>query len=543
MIISYIDNVMFKKMLLGAAINLENNKGLVDSLNIFPVPDGDTGTNMNLTVQSAVKEINSLSESTISNLAEAASKGSLMGARGNSGVILSQLFRGFSKSVDKCTRLDCERIALAFKEAAAIAYKAVMKPVEGTILTVARETAETAIEIYTEYNDTTLFLEELIRVAKLSLDRTPDLLPVLKQAGVVDAGGKGLLCLLEGALASLKGLEIKKQNLDSETIEDTSIEVAGFGSEDEIIFMYCTEFMIKDANISHEEFLPQIVEDGDSIVCVGIDGIIKVHIHTNNPGLVFVKALKHGELINLKIENMKEQFRNRPKETGQKKSSEIKKYGFIAVGYGEGIKKVFYDLNVDYFIEGGQTMNPSTEDILAAEKEINAQNIFVLPNNSNITMAAEQAKKLSDKNLIVIPTKTIPQGISAMIAFNEEDELEQNVSEMKEAMNNVKTGQVTYAVRDTVVNDMEINKNDIIGLTGNGKDIVSHGTDLEEQTIEVLNKLVDEDNFLITLFYGNAVEEKLALKLKSKVEELFDYCDVEMVDGGQPLYYYIISVE
>ena len=542
MIIKYIDNVMFKKMLIGAATNLENNKSLVDSLNVFPVPDGDTGTNMNLTVQSAVKEINNLTEYSITKIAEAVAKGSLMGARGNSGVILSQLFRGFAKGMVDVNQITPRITAEAFKLAANTAYKAVMKPTEGTILTVARETADKALEICDNSTDMVAFLEEVIKQAKISLDKTPEMLPVLKQAGVVDAGGKGLICLLEGAIAALKGVEIKKEQNATEIIE-TQAEVSEFGSEDEIVFAYCTEFMIKNSKKSHEQFLPIIMDKGDSIVCVGSDDIIKVHIHTNNPGLILSKAVTFGEIINIKIDNMKEQFRNKQKSAPEQVpvSTEKKEYGFVSIGFGEGIQKVFYDLKVDYFISGGQTMNPSTEDIIEAVNKINAEHIIILPNNSNIILAAQQAKELSEKNLYVIPTKTIPQGVSAMLAFNEENSIEDNVNDMTASINTVKTGQVTYAVRDTSMNGLDIKKDDIIALLD--KDIVNHGSDVEEQTVELIKKMVDEDNFLITIFYGEMIDEDTAKSLKDKVEEIADQCDVEIVYGGQPIYYYIISVE
>ncbi len=542
MIIKYIDNIMFKKMLIGAATNLENNKSLVDSLNVFPVPDGDTGTNMNLTVQSAVKEINNLTEFSITKIAEAVAKGSLMGARGNSGVILSQLFRGFAKGMVDVNQITPRITAEAFKLASSTAYKAVMKPTEGTILTVARETADKALEICDSSTDMIIFLEDVIKQAKITLDKTPEMLPVLKQAGVVDAGGKGLLCLLEGALAALKGVEIKKEQNATEIIE-TQAEVSEYGSEDEIVFAYCTEFMIKNSIKSHEQFLPLIMDKGDSIVCVGSDDIIKVHIHTNNPGLILSRAVTFGEIINIKIDNMKEQFRNKQKSAPAQApvSTEKKEYGFVSIGFGEGIQKVFYDLKVDYFISGGQTMNPSTEDIIEAVNKINAEHIIILPNNSNIILAAQQAKELSEKNLHVIPTKTIPQGVSAMLAFNEDNSIEENVNDMTAAINTVKTGQVTYAVRDTSMNGLDIKKDDIIAL--HDKDIVNHGSGIEEQTLELIKKMVDEDNFLITIFYGEMIDEKAAKNLKDKVEEIAEQCDIEIVYGGQPLYYYIISVE
>lgn len=537
MIVKYIDNVTFKKMLLGAAANLENNKKIVDSLNVFPVPDGDTGTNMNLTVQSAMREMNNLQESTITHLADAVANGSLMGARGNSGVILSQLFRGMAKGLKGAMKIDCKIIAESFKSASDTAYKAVMKPVEGTILTVARETAEKAMTTYEEYDDTVLFLESLLDQAKNTLNRTPDMLKVLKQADVVDAGGKGLVFLIEGALAALKGVEIKHEEVEQQVIE-TEKELMGFSSEDEIIFTYCTEFFIKNPTKTAEEFLSKIYDKGDSIVCVGDEKLIKTHIHTNNPGQILAIAVKYGELSQIKIDNMKEQFRERFKN---KKSDEKKKYGFVSIGVGDGIEKVFSDLNVDVFLSGGQTMNPSTEDILAAANSVNAEHIIILPNNGNIILAATQAKEISEKDLYVIPSKSIPQGITAMLAFKEDSSVEENVSAMTKAVKEVKTGQVTYAVRDTVFNDMKIKKDEVIALSeGN---IVAHGENPEEQTLELIKEMVDEDSFLITIFFGEMVDKKIAEELKKQVEKEAEECDVEVIYGGQPLYYYIISVE
>lgn len=539
MIIKYIDNVTFKKMLLGAAVNLENNKTIVDSLNVFPVPDGDTGTNMNLTVQAAIKEIQNLSESTITSLADAAANGSLMGARGNSGVILSQLLRGMAKGLKGANQIDCKIIAESFKSASDTAYKAVMKPVEGTILTVARETAEKAMASYTEYEDVVVFLESLIHQAKDTLNRTPEMLKVLKQADVVDAGGKGLIFLLEGALAALKGMEIKQEKTETQVI-DTAVELEEFTSEDEIIFAYCTEFIIKNPIKTAEEFLSRIYDKGDSIVCVGNENIIKTHIHTNNPGQILAIAVKYGELTNIKIDNMKEQFRERLKNS-HKNNHEKKKYGFVSIGMGDGIQKVFTDLNVDVFLSGGQTMNPSTEDILEAANKINADNIIILPNNSNIILAATQARKISDKNLHVVPSKTIPQGITALIAFKEENDIDENMEAMTEAVKEVKTGQVTYAVRDTVFNDLEIKKDEIIAIYDG--EIVNHGENPEDEAIELISKMVDEDSFLVTIFYGDKVDKKTAEGIKTRIEEVAQDCDIEIIYGGQPLYYYIISVE
>ncbi|HHZ00338.1 MAG TPA: DAK2 domain-containing protein [Tissierellia bacterium] len=535
----YIDNVRFKKMLLGAAANLENNKAIVDSLNVFPVPDGDTGTNMNLTVQAAVKEINNLSESTITALSSAAANGSLMGARGNSGVILSQLFRGMAKGLDGVNQIDCKTLAEALKSASDTAYKAVMRPVEGTMLTVARETAEKAMATYEEYEDVVSFLESLIKQAKDTLDRTPEMLSVLKQADVVDAGGKGLIFIMEGWLAALKGAEIK-QEIKEKTVIKTEVELEEFTSEDEIIFTYCTEFIIKNPLKTAEEFLTKIYDKGDSIVCVGNENIIKTHIHTNNPGQILAIAVKYGELTDIKIDNMKEQFRAKKKENN-KNNHKKKKYGFVSIGMGKGIEKVFTDLNVDVFLSGGQTMNPSTEDILAAANSINAEHIIILPNNSNIIMAAKQAKEISDKNIHVVPSKSIPQGIAALIAFKEESDIDDNLEAMTQAVKEVKTGLVTYAVRDTVFNDLEIKKGQIIAIyEGN---IVNHGENPEDETIELIKKMVDEDSFLVTLFYGDQVNEESVKSMASRIEEVAKDCDVEIIYGGQPLYYYIVAVE
>lgn len=542
MIIKYIDNVKFKRMLLGSAINLENNKTIVDSLNVFPVPDGDTGTNMNLTVQSAIKEINNLQESTITAISSAAANGSLMGARGNSGVILSQLFRGIAKGLKEANLIDCKIIAESLKSASDTAYKAVMRPVEGTMLTVARETAEKAMATYEEFEDVIAFIESLIDQAKDTLNRTPEMLKVLKQADVVDAGGKGLVFLMEGALAALKGVEIK-QEIGEQVVIDTAVELDEFTSEDEIIYIYCTEFIIKNPLRTAEEFLSRIHDKGDSIVCVGNENIIKTHLHTNNPGQILAIAVKFGELTDIKIDNMREQFRERQKENNKinKNNQKRKKYGFVSIGMGEGLKKVFTDLNVDVFLSGGQTMNPSTEDILEAANQINADHIIILPNNSNIILAATQAREISDKDIHVVPSKTIPQGITALIAFKEENSVEDNIKAMTQAAKEVKTGLVTYAIRDTVFNDLEIKKDQIIALYDG--DIVNQGENPEDQAVELISKMVDEDSFLVTLFYGADVDKRTAEGIKSRVEEVAEDCDIEIIYGGQPLYYYIVSVE
>jgi DAK2 domain fusion protein YloV len=414
-----------------------------------------------------------------------------------------------------------------------------MKPVEGTMLTVARETAEKAMATYTDYEDVIEFIESLIQQAKDTLNRTPEMLNVLKQADVVDAGGKGLIYLMEGALAALKGVEIK-QEITEQAVIDTEVELDEFTSEDEIIFAYCTEFLIKNPIKTAEEFLTRIYDKGDSIVCAGNENVIKIHIHTNNPGQILAMAVKFGELSNIKIDNMKEQFRERLKEN-HKNNQKKKKYGFVSIGVGKGIEKVFTDLNVDVFLSGGQTMNPSTEDILEAANDINAEHIIILPNNSNIILAATQAKKISDKNLYVVPSKTIPQGIAALIAFKEDSDIDENIEAMSQAVKEVKTGLVTYAVRDTVFNDLEIKKDQIIAIYEG--DITNHGENPEDEAVELINKMVDEDSFLVTVFYGDNVDEKTAESIKPRIEEIAEDCDIEIIYGGQPLYYYIISVE
>lgn len=532
------DSVVIKEFVLSMAAYLENNKNIVDALNVFPVPDGDTGTNMNLTIQSAVREILESSFTDLDKAAKAAANGSLLGARGNSGVILSQLLRGFSEGLKNKKELNTYVLAHALKCASDTAYKAVMKPVEGTILTVARESAEKALEICEQTDDFVEFLGIVIEQAKDALRRTPEMLDVLKQAGVVDAGGQGFVFLLEGALHYLKGGRIEDLVIERFEIRDTVDEINHFSREEDIIFAYCTEFIINKATVSQEDFLRVIENKGDSIVCVKNDDLIKVHMHTNDPGYILGKAAKHGELINIKIDNMRQQFRDMHKEALKK---EFKRDTFICIGMGEGIKKIFEDLGADVVITGGQTMNPSTEDILNAVESVYCDNIFIFPNNSNIILAANQAKEISNRNIFVIPTKTIPQGISALLVYDESVDPMENVVAMNEAITNVKTGQVTFAVRDTVINDVEIKKDDIIALYDSN--IVCNGDDVAKQTLDLVYKMVEEDDSLITIIHGNEVEESSAREVADKIAEKYPDCDVEVIDGGQPLYYYIISVE
>ena len=536
--INNINSEAIRGIILSMAANLEKNKNMVDALNVFPVPDGDTGTNMHLTIQSAVKEATEYEYTDARKAAKAAANGSLMGARGNSGVILSQLLRGFSEGLRDKEEISTRVIAEALKSASDTAYNAVMKPVEGTILTVARESSEKAIEMYANYDNLVEFLEIVVDHAKDALKRTPDMLDVLKQAGVVDAGRQGLVFLMEGSLLYLKGEKIETIDVENVEIKQTEDELVAFINEEDIKFAYCTEFIINNASVEREKFLEIIKNKGDSIVCIKNEDIIKVHIHTNEPGYVLERAGRYGELINIKIDNMRKQFRDKNKAA---KPMEKKKDAFISIGMGNGVKKVFEELGVDVFISGGQTMNPSTEDIMKAVNSVNSDNIFILPNNSNIILAANQAKEISDKNIYVIPTKTIPQGIASMIAYNPELDEKGNESEMLEALENVKTGQVTYAVRDTVVNDIDIKKDNIITIH-DGK-IISNGENIKEETLRLLKEMVDQDSYLITLIYGEDVKIEEAEEIAAEIEEFAEDCDVEVIAGNQPLYYYIVSVE
>ncbi|WIV13945.1 DAK2 domain-containing protein [Proteiniborus sp. MB09-C3] len=536
---------MLKKLFFGAANCLEKNKEAINALNVFPVPDGDTGTNMSLTMQSAIKQIRTLETDDIDKIVTAASNGSLMGARGNSGVILSQLFRGFAKGLKDTDKIDTSAIATALKLGSDTAYKAVMKPIEGTILTVARESAEMAINISKQETDMVEFLRTVIKHGEDALARTPEMLPVLKQAGVVDAGGKGLITIFIGALEALTG---KEETLVDDVIAKDDTANSFIEADGDITFGYCTEFIINNSKVDYEVFRDEIVDFGDSMLVVGGDNIIKVHIHTNEPGGVLQKALQYGELIDIKIDNMRYQHRNNliddtattaaMENTVQKES---KKYSFITVSMGEGLSNVFHDLNADYVIAGGQTMNPSTEDILNAIDKVNGENIIVLPNNGNIILAATQAKELSNKKVEVLPTKTIPQGIAALVTFDEELSMEENVENMKDTIASVKTGQVTFSVRDTIMEEKEIKKDDIMGIYDGKIEVI--GNNVHEVAFSLVKSMVNDDNGLVTIFYGNNLSEQDATDLANRIEEEFEDLDIEVVFGGQPLYYYLISVE
>ena len=540
--IQYIEGKMLRDMFVSGANNLQNHKELVDKLNVFPVPDGDTGTNMSLTISYAMKELAKVENDSITEIGKSLSKGSLMGARGNSGVILSQIIRGFSKSIEGKEQISTEDLAKAFKNGSDTAYKAVIKPIEGTILTVVRESGEYAIKAAKKEKDLLKFLEMVIDEANKSLERTPELLKNLKEAGVVDSGGKGLVLIYEGMYEALKGNPIKAKDLNDSNVSEVKQAGTSINTED-IKFCYCTEFILESNSISDTEIRDIMLKYGDSLAVVGDEGIIKVHVHTNDPGLVLQDALKHGQLVTIKIENMKLQHENilvgDTDEIAQ--SVEEKEYGFIATSMGEGLAKIFKDFGVDYIIEGGQTMNPSTEDFMKAIDSINAKNIFIFPNNSNIIMAANQAKELSDKNIIVIPTKNTPQGFTALVNFNADASVDENEQALMESLTMVKSGQVTFAVRDTVMNDVEVKEGNIIGIAESK--LMDAGDSVDEINTSLVEKLVDEDSAIITLFYGEDVTEEDANNLRDELEEKFEDLDIELYYGGQPLYYYLISVE
>lgn len=543
--IQYIDAKILKEMFVSGANNLQNHKDLVDKLNVFPVPDGDTGTNMSLTISYAMKELSKVENGTITEIGKALSKGSLMGARGNSGVILSQIVRGFAKSIEGKDKLNTEDLANAFKNGSDTAYKAVIKPIEGTILTVVRESSDFAVKNYKKENDLVKFFEMVIKEAKESLDRTPELLKALKEAKVVDSGGKGLVLIYEGMLSALKGNFISLKESTSNTNTMSSQAQANAVNTEDIKFSYCTEFILESDRVQDTEIRDMMLKYGDSLVVVGDEGVIKVHVHTNDPGLVLQDALKFGQLVTIKIENMKIQHENIvlnvQDETASSEEVEEKEFGFIATSMGDGLATILKEFGVDHIIEGGQTMNPSTEDFINAIDKINAKNIFIFPNNSNIIMAANQAKEISEKNIIVIPTKNIPQGFTALVSFNAEASVEENEEAMMNSLSLVKSGQVTYAVRDTVMNDIDVKEGNIIGIA-EGK-LLSAGEKVEDITRDLVEKLVDEDTAIITLFYGEDVSEEDANELRDLLEEKFEDIDVELYYGGQPLYYYLISVE
>lgn len=564
-----IDAKMLSKMFLAGAKNLESKKEWINELNVFPVPDGDTGTNMTMTIMSAAREVAALGDNPdMTALCKAVSSGSLRGARGNSGVILSQLLRGFTKSISGKEHLTVSELSDAFDKAVETAYKAVMKPKEGTILTVARGGAEKARELVNAgMEDMGTFLAQVIEHARYVLSQTPELLPVLKQAGVVDSGGQGLVEVMSGAYDAFMGKEIDYTISAAAQESRSGSKSSGYQAqaEAEIKFGYCTEFIIllsRTFNIKHEmDFKAYLESIGDSIVCVADEDVVKVHVHTNDPGLAIQKALKYGQLSNLKIDNMRLEHQEKLFKMSEKESAGSsakapggvsapaqapaqppKPVGFLAVSVGDGVNEIFKSLGVDHIIEGGQTMNPSTADILDAVDQVNAETIFILPNNKNIILAANQAAELmTEKNLLVIPTKTIPQGITAVINFVPEMSVEDNEVTMMQEIGNVKTGQVTYAVRDTTIDDKEIRQGDYMGIGDAG--ILSVGQDMLQVTKDMVKAMVDDSSELISVYYGSDVQEEAAGQLCKELEETYPDCDIELQYGGQPIYYYVISVE
>ena len=552
---------MLARMFLAGAQNIEAKKEYINELNVFPVPDGDTGTNMSLTIMAAAKEVTALADMDMKSLAKAISSGSLRGARGNSGVILSQLLRGFTKALRDEQEINVQNLAAACERAKDTAYKAVMKPKEGTILTVARGIAEKASELAETTDDLEVFIPALLEEGDAVLAKTPDMLPVLKEAGVVDSGGQGLMEVLKGAYDAFLGKEIDYSSLASESAGSALAGQQKVSAESaaDIKFGYCTEFIIMTekefTETDEHEFKAYLESIGDSIVCVADEDVVKVHVHTNDPGLAIQKALTYGQLSRMKIDNMREEhqeklIRDAEKLAKQQKEAEEKAaaaqprkpMGFITVSIGEGLNEIFRELGADYIIEGGQTMNPSTEDMLNAVDHVNADTIFILPNNKNIVLAANQAKALvKDKEIIVIPTKTVPQGITAIISFMPEADGKANEEAMLEAIEQVKSGQVTYAVRDTKIDDKEIHEGDIMGIGDAG--IIAVGTQIEETTRQMLDQLVDEDSELISLYYGEEEKEEEAQRFVAEIEEKYPDVDVDAHYGGQPIYYYVLAVE
>ncbi len=549
-----IDAKMLSRMFLAGAKNLEANKEWINELNVFPVPDGDTGTNMTMTIMSAAGEVGALGDPQMADLCKAISSGSLRGARGNSGVILSQLLRGFTRSVREYDELDAEKIACGLDKAVETAYKAVMKPKEGTILTVAKEAAEKAAELCLEEMELGDFFNQVLAQAEETLARTPELLPVLKEAGVVDSGGQGLVEVLRGAISAFEGKEI-----DLSQFKRTAgpvLQKPSAQSDVDIKFGYCTEFIVlldkpmeEQQELELKEFLNSI---GDSIVMVADDEVCKVHVHTNHPGQAFEKGLTYGALSNMKVDNMRIEHNEKLFKDAEKLAKEqaaaeeakipLKDVGFISVCAGDGLADIFRELGVDYLIEGGQTMNPSTDDMLKAIKNVHAKTIYILPNNKNIILAANQARDLTEnKEIVVVPTKTIPQGITAMVSFMAENTVEENMATMQEAIEAVKTGQVTYAVRDTRLDEKDIHEGDMMGIGDHG--MLAVGSDLTDVAMDTIKALADEDSEVISIYYGKDISQEEAEALCAKVSEEYPDCEAELNRGGQPIYYYIISVE
>ncbi len=540
-----INSATFRKMLVAGTALLEQNKDYVDSLNVFPVPDGDTGTNMYLTLKSAVTEINKVSGNALADISSAFSKGALRGARGNSGVITSQIFKGFCREIGACKNITTKDFARAMQEGATIAYKAVTKPKEGTILTVIRVMADNAVSVAKKCDDFEMFLKKVLDTGEEILKETPEMLPVLKKAGVVDAGGRGIIIVFTGFYKLLMGEELDvsfdESDKKAQSVDDVIAEINNLG---DIEFGYCTEYMIinmfkKTTEADIAKLRERLMEIGDSVICIGDLNLVKVHVHTNEPNQALGYALELGELWNIKIENMREQNRELKKKAAS--VEETKESGMIAVAPGSGLADIFKDLTVDEIIVGGQTMNPSAEDIAQAANKVPARNVFVFPNNKNIILAAEQAKDLTNKNLVVIPTRSVPEGISAAIAFNPDGAVEENQSAMLEAIKSVKSGMVTYAVRDTHVDGFDLLTGEIIGL--DDKAILAKGKLVADTTISLIENMINDDIMNITLFYGEDIREEDANELQKRIGEKWPLCEVTIAKGNQPVYYYIISLE
>ncbi|WP_032121779.1 DAK2 domain-containing protein [Clostridium amazonitimonense] len=529
----------FYNIMVNASNRLEEQKEFVNSLNVFPVPDGDTGTNMSMTFKAAVKEIENMNSESIGEVSKKLAKGALMGARGNSGVILSQILRGIAKGLEGKDVVNAEEFAESLMEGSKSAYKAVMRPIEGTILTIVRVAGESAVK--SRNTDITKLMEDVCKSAEDALNKTPDMLPVLKSAKVVDSGGMGLLIILKGIHEGLR--DDVKATIGDVNFTESKTSAANNLVDHDIKFGYCTEFIILGDAAKAESFKNNIESFGDSMIVVGYDDVIKVHIHTNDPGAVLSRAVALGELSKIKIDNMREEHRSLivEQEYKEEPKEELKKYGFISVAMGEGIEHIFKDLGVDYVIEGGQTMNPSTQEIVQSIEKVNAENVFILPNNKNIIMSATQAAELAEKNVIVLPTKSIPQGITCVTMFNPDIEVEENVEVMKESIESVTTGSVTYAVRDTEMDGIQIKEGNILGIV-EGK-IKEVGSEVFEVTESLLGKMVDEDKSLITLFYGSDCDKNKVEEFAKKLEEIYEDLDIQCYEGKQPLYYFIISVE
>ena len=550
--VNKIDGMTLKEMFASGAALLTQNRESVDALNVFPVPDGDTGTNMTQTINSAIREMNAKRYTSVADVADAVARGALKGARGNSGVILSQILRGFARALVGHEDIDCALLAKMVREGANTAYKAVMKPKEGTILTVIRVIAEDTAKVAAQHEDTVTLFKQILTAGDAILRKTPDMLPVLKQAGVVDSGGMGLMVVLRGMYAALAGEPVENvvDGKNDEALPGEFVDDHGSLRVEDIEFGYCTEFIVSHPRPDMKEsevvrLRKRLERIGDCVLVISDLSVVKVHVHTNEPGKALQYALELGELDAIKIDNMFEEAREREEKMAQaaeaKKQAKMKEYGIVAVALGEGLANIFRDLNVDQIVDGGQTMNPSIQDLAEACEATNAKNVIILPNNTNIILAAQQASELTEKNVVVLSTKSVPMGISAALAFNPEASVEENTEAMSEAANNVHTASITYAVRDTNYDNHEIHSGDIMGMLDNKLEILGHN--VEDVAVECTEKMVNEDSSLISIYYGSDVTEEQAQALSSVLEEKYPDCDVEVQNGGQPLYYYLVAVE